>query len=91
MKVVLLLLAAGHLRCYRGGNAKLVSHRPVVAMQMLAKLVSGIHKPDDQTVLLPIAATEFMTQLPLRAIPGDLSTSPLHCLHQFCAISAVCH
>ena len=37
---------------------------------MLAKLVSGLHKPDDQTVLLPSAAEAFVAQLPLRAIPG---------------------
>ena len=63
----------------------------VVEMQMLAKLVSGIHKPDDQTVLLPIAATGFMTQLPLRAIPGDISSSPPHYLHILGAISSTCH
>lgn len=37
---------------------------------MLAKLSSGLHKPDDQTVLFPDEAATFMTPLPLRAIPG---------------------
>jgi nucleotidyltransferase/DNA polymerase involved in DNA repair len=43
---------------------------PPVAEQMLAKMISGLHKPNDQTVLLPSAASQFMAQLPLRAIPG---------------------
>ena len=37
---------------------------------MLAKLSSGLHKPDDQTVLFPDDAAAFMAPLPLRAIPG---------------------
>lgn len=37
---------------------------------MLAKLSSGLHKPDDQTVLFPSEAAAFMAPLPLRAIPG---------------------
>ena len=38
--------------------------------RMLAKLSSGLHKPDDQTVLFPDEAAAFMAPLPLRAIPG---------------------
>lgn len=38
--------------------------------RMLAKLSSGLHKPDDQTVLLPSEAADFVSPLPLRAIPG---------------------
>jgi DNA polymerase iota len=38
---------------------------------MLAKLVSGIHKPDDQTVMLPCHAAAFVATLPVRAIPGQ--------------------
>ena len=34
--------------------------------RMLAKLVSGLHKPDDQTVLLPPAAAAFVAPLPAR-------------------------
>ena len=37
---------------------------------MLAKLVSGMHKPDDQTILLPPDAPAFVATLPVRAIPG---------------------
>ena len=39
--------------------------------KMLAKLVSGIHKPDDQTVMLPCHAAAFVATLPVRAIPGQ--------------------
>ena len=38
--------------------------------KMLSKLISGLHKPDDQTVLLPPHAKQFMASLPLKAIPG---------------------
>jgi hypothetical protein len=38
--------------------------------QMMAKLVSGLHKPDDQTLLLPPHASQFVATLPVRAIPG---------------------
>ena len=44
--------------------------------KMLAKLVSGIHKPDDQTVMLPCHAAAFVATLPVRAIPGQ------HCFGQ---------
>lgn len=37
---------------------------------MLAKLISGLHKPDDQTTMPPPLATGFMATLPVRAIPG---------------------
>ena len=40
---------------------------------MLAKLVSGLHKPDDQTVLLPPDVLEFVAPLPVRALPGEAS------------------
>jgi len=39
--------------------------------KMLAKLVSGMHKPDDQTVILPCHAAAFVATLPVRAIPGE--------------------
>lgn len=38
--------------------------------RMLAKLVSGLHKPDDQTVLLPPDVLDFVAPLPVRALPG---------------------
>ena len=37
---------------------------------MLAKLVSSLHKPDDQTVLLPPDTLDFVAPLPVRALPG---------------------
>ncbi|GLC60262.1 hypothetical protein PLESTB_001592000 [Pleodorina starrii] len=42
----------------------------VAANKMLAKLVSGLHKPDDQTVLFPDQAWAFVAPLPVRALPG---------------------
>lgn len=42
----------------------------VAANKLLAKLVSGIHKPDQQTVLLPPNAAAFVAPLPVRALPG---------------------
>ena len=38
--------------------------------KMLSKPISGLHKPDDQTVLLPPHAKQFMAPLPIKAIPG---------------------
>ena len=38
--------------------------------KMLAKLVSGMHKPNDQTLMLPPDAPAFVATLPVRAIPG---------------------
>lgn len=35
----------------------------VACNKMLAKLVSGLHKPDDQTVILPPAAAAFVASL----------------------------
>ena len=58
---------------------------------MLAKLSSGLHKPDDQTVLRPCQAADFVAPLPLRAIPGvgyklgrggiQSSFVPVQCVH----------
>ena len=42
----------------------------VACNKLLAKLVSGLHKPDDQTVLLPPEAASFVAPLPVRALPG---------------------
>ncbi|KAL4854768.1 DNA polymerase iota [Chlorella vulgaris] len=42
----------------------------VACNKMLAKLVSGLHKPDDQTVLPPPEAAAFVAPLPVRALPG---------------------
>ena len=45
---------------------------------MLAKLVSGMHKPDDQTIVLPPDAPAFVATLPVRAIPGTLQLCYVH-------------
>ncbi|RMZ56189.1 hypothetical protein APUTEX25_002379 [Auxenochlorella protothecoides] len=42
----------------------------VACNKVLAKLVSGLHKPDDQTILLPPEAAAFVSPLPVRALPG---------------------
>ena len=42
----------------------------IACNKMLAKLVSGLHKPDDQTILMPLYAAEFVAPLPVRALPG---------------------
>lgn len=47
---------------------------------MLAKLVSGLHKPDDQTVLFPTEAAGFIRHLPLRAIHGVVRNPPFAAL-----------
>ena len=39
----------------------------VACNRMLAKLAAGLHKPDDQTVLLPCEAPAFVAGLPVRA------------------------
>ena len=56
----LLLQAEAGFRCSAG----------ISSNRMLAKLVSGLHKPDDQTVLLPPDAADFVAPLPVRALPG---------------------
>jgi DNA polymerase iota len=38
--------------------------------KLLSKLCSGLHKPDDQTLLLPCYAAEFVEPLPVRALPS---------------------
>lgn len=38
--------------------------------KLLAKLISGLHKPEDQTVMLPQHGASFLGPLPVRAVPG---------------------
>lgn len=38
--------------------------------QLISKLISGLHKPDDQTILLPEHVEEFLGPLHVRVIPG---------------------
>ena len=42
----------------------------IACNKMLAKLVSGLHKPNDQTIMPPPFAAAFLGPLPVRAIPG---------------------
>lgn len=52
------------------GETGLRTSAGIACNKMLAKLVSGLHKPDDQTVLMPPYAAEFVGPLPVRAISG---------------------
>ena len=36
----------------------------------LAKLASGLHKPDNQTILPPAAVDGFLARLPVGSLPG---------------------
>ncbi|CAD7698187.1 unnamed protein product [Ostreobium quekettii] len=42
----------------------------IASNRLLAKLASGLHKPDDQTIILPSQASAFVGPLAVRAIPG---------------------
>ena len=49
----------------------------VACNKLLAKLASGLHKPDDQTVMLPMAAAAFVAALPVQALPGTITHGPV--------------
>ena len=40
------------------------------SQKMGAKLVGGLHKPNDQTSILPSALLPFLRPLPIRSLPG---------------------
>ena len=42
----------------------------IATSQIMAKLISGLHKPNDQTILLPEFAKDFLKDLPVRVILG---------------------
>lgn len=42
----------------------------IATSQIMAKLISGLHKPNDQTILLPEWAKDFLADLHVRVIPG---------------------
>ena len=42
----------------------------IACNKLISKLISGVHKPNDQTILLPEHAADFVAPLPVRAIPG---------------------
>ena len=50
----------------------------VACNKMLAKLVSGLHKPDDQTVLPPPVAAAFVAPLKPRYTLDCTGPSSLH-------------
>ncbi|GMH42279.1 hypothetical protein BSKO_10198 [Bryopsis sp. KO-2023] len=54
------LKAESGLRCSAG----------IACNRLLAKLCSGLHKPDDQTILPPPEAAGFVSSLRVRALPG---------------------
>lgn len=69
------LLAAGSMiaaeaRAALFAQLQLRASAGVAHNKMLAKLVSGLHKPNDQTVLLSSEAEAFVAPLPLRALRG---------------------
>jgi nucleotidyltransferase/DNA polymerase involved in DNA repair len=39
-------------------------------VQMLAKLAGEVHKPDQQTTILPQFAHAFLAPMPVRKLPG---------------------
>ncbi|GFR42034.1 hypothetical protein Agub_g2851, partial [Astrephomene gubernaculifera] len=70
-----LLLAVGSMvaaeaRAAVRAETGIRSSAGIAPNKLLAKLVSGLHKPDDQTVISPQWAAEFVGPLPLRALPG---------------------
>jgi DNA polymerase iota len=42
----------------------------IASNPLLAKLASSVHKPDDQTIVVPSHAAAFVENLPVSAIPG---------------------
>ena len=63
----LVALAASY-DAYGGLQAEvgLRSSAGIASNKLLAKLASGLHKPDDQTVLPPPEAAAFLAPLPVR-------------------------
>ena len=42
----------------------------IATNKLISKLISGLHKPNNQTLLLPLHYAAFVAPLPIRAIPG---------------------
>ena len=51
-------------------NLSLVARPGVSSCKLLAKLASGLHKPDNQTTLPPAAVDAFLARLPVGSLPG---------------------
>jgi nucleotidyltransferase/DNA polymerase involved in DNA repair len=47
----------------------------IACNKILAKLASGLHKPNDQTVLPPPVAASFVAPLPVRALSGAVHSA----------------
>lgn len=60
----------------------------IACNKLMAKLVSGLHKPDDQTVMPPPAAAAFVAPLPVRSLPGMPTLH--HNTPSSCRSNAVC-
>ncbi len=54
----------------------------IACNKTLAKLSSGLHKPDDQTVLCPTEAEAFVAPLQLRALPGEPDSALPSCTYR---------
>jgi impB/mucB/samB family len=50
----------------------------IACNKLLAKMASGLHKPDDQTVLPPPVAASFVAPLPVRSLTGARSRTRAH-------------
>lgn len=61
----------------------------IACNRMLAKLCSGLHKPDDQTILPPVEASAFVAPLPLRAIPGVGVKLGSDCQHEIADVMSL--
>ena len=44
----------------------------IATNKLLAKLMSGLHKPEDQTAILPQHGAAFLAPLPVRTLAGGL-------------------
>jgi len=51
-------------------DSRLTCCAGVSTNKMLAKFAANMNKPDKQTCLLPTAAADYVSQLPLRQLPG---------------------
>lgn len=63
-------MIAHEARCALRRETGLRTSAGIACNRMLAKLISGLHKPDDQTILFPPSALSFLNPLPVRAISG---------------------
>jgi nucleotidyltransferase/DNA polymerase involved in DNA repair len=65
---------------YRYTEVGLRCSAGIATNKLCAKLVSGLHKPDDQTLLPPCEAADTVAPLPVRALPGVGAVTSVCCL-----------